>query len=77
MCLFLCFQDLYQRSRSELRIHFLDEQTNEESSWHVTMETEDALLSLVNTIKAPWEEQFGVELQVNILAPGQEEATPS
>ena len=65
--LYTLFQDLYQSAPREMSVHFLDEETNEECSWHITMETDDALLSLVGTIRQPWEKQFEVQLQVNVM----------
>ena len=53
----------------EMSVHFMDEETTEECSWHVAMETDDALLSFIATLRQPWETQFGVELQINIVQP--------
>ena len=61
------FQDLYQGLPREMSVHFMDEETSEECSWHIAMETDDALLSLFGTIRQPWEKQFEVQLQVNIV----------
>ena len=60
-------QDLYQIAPREMSVHFLDEETNEDCSWHVAMETDDALQSLIETLCQPWESQFGVELQINVV----------
>ena len=50
-----------------MAVHFLDYETNEDCSWHVAMETDDALQSLIETLREPWESQFGVELQINVV----------
>ena len=60
-------QDLYQIAPREMSVHFQYEETNEDCSWHVAMETDDALQSLIETLRQPWESQFGVELQINVV----------
>ena len=66
LLLHIC-QDIYRDLPLEVCIHFLDESTNEEATWCVVMETSDALASLVKAVREPWEETFGVELEVNSI----------
>ncbi len=69
MTVLACSQDLYQTAPCEASLRFLDEATNEESAWRVAMETEEALAALVGALQQPWEAQFGVELQINMVPP--------
>ena len=43
----------------------MDEASGDEYQWHVVMETVEALQTLVEAIKSPWEAEFNVELTVS------------
>ncbi|XP_013419864.1 uncharacterized protein LOC106180429 isoform X1 [Lingula anatina] len=52
---------------NKVTLHFLNEETNEETDWHIAMETTTAVQSLIRAIKLPWEHQMCVELEVNYV----------
>ena len=63
----LCCQDVLEEEPWEVTIHFLDEQTSEESAWMVAMETQQSQQALQQAIREPWQQQFGVDLQINLV----------
>ena len=60
-------QNLYRGSQGDLSISFFSESSEEECKWDIVLETERSLERLVSAIKEPWEAEFGVDLQVNLV----------
>ncbi|XP_029846504.2 serine/threonine-protein kinase 11-interacting protein isoform X3 [Ixodes scapularis] len=50
------------------RLTFLDEDRGTESAWTVATETKASLHSLLNSLRTPWEELFGIEMPLALLA---------
>lgn len=50
------------------RLTFLDEDTGEEMQWIVATKTVASMRSFLNTLRTPWEELFGVEMPLDLLA---------
>ncbi|XP_071788592.1 serine/threonine-protein kinase 11-interacting protein-like isoform X2 [Asterias amurensis] len=55
--------ELYEDSSTDLTIGFLKEDDVEQSHWHLQTENASSLIQLLNSIKRPWQEMFGVELK--------------
>ncbi|KAK7483010.1 hypothetical protein BaRGS_00025787 [Batillaria attramentaria] len=47
-----------------MRITFFNESSGEETNWLITMEIEKSIVGLIDAIRQPWEEAFGVEMDV-------------
>ncbi|KAH9368872.1 hypothetical protein HPB48_004371 [Haemaphysalis longicornis] len=58
---------LCKNSRSA-RLTFLDEDRGTEMLWTVATKTVASLYTFLNTIRAPWEELFGVEMPLALMA---------
>jgi len=55
-------------SRPEkLRCYFLDEASNLEEKWTVSLATREAVDQLIEAVRSPWEAMFSVELEINEL----------
>lgn len=50
------------------RLTFLDEDRGTETLWTVATKTVASLYSFLNTLRTPWEELFGVEMPLSLLA---------
>lgn len=50
------------------KLTFLDEDKGTETAWTATMETKASLHSLLNSLRTPWEELFGIEMPLAPLA---------
>ncbi|XP_019616533.1 PREDICTED: serine/threonine-protein kinase 11-interacting protein-like [Branchiostoma belcheri] len=59
-------QNLYEDAPCNLSLDFLNEDTSEESSWHLLTETPESTEALVSAVKEPWETMFGVDLQLTV-----------
>ncbi|XP_052092248.1 serine/threonine-protein kinase 11-interacting protein-like isoform X2 [Mytilus californianus] len=53
-----------ENDTTQIRLTFFHEESQQEVSWHIAMTTDSAVLSLVNAIREPWENEFGVDLDV-------------
>ncbi|XP_078661486.1 serine/threonine-protein kinase 11-interacting protein-like isoform X1 [Branchiostoma floridae x Branchiostoma belcheri] len=58
--------NLYEDAPCNLSLDFLNEDTSEESSWHLLTETPESMEALVSAVKEPWETMFGVDLQLTV-----------
>uniref|UniRef100_UPI00358EC17B serine/threonine-protein kinase 11-interacting protein-like isoform X2 n=1 Tax=Myxine glutinosa TaxID=7769 RepID=UPI00358EC17B len=52
----------YRLAQSDIRLIFYNESTNEESFWHLQMETPKQCSELLGSLRPPWEELFSLEL---------------
>ncbi|XP_077483533.1 serine/threonine-protein kinase 11-interacting protein isoform X1 [Amblyomma americanum] len=50
------------------RLTFLDEDTGTEMQWTVATKTVASMRSFLNTLRTPWEELFGVEMPLELVA---------
>lgn len=51
----------------KLRLYFVDEASNLQEQWTVSMATRDAVDQLIEAVRHPWEAMFSVELEINEL----------
>ena len=51
----------------QLRCYFLDEASNLEEKWTVSLATREAVDQLIEAVRSPWEAMFSVELEINEL----------
>lgn len=51
----------------KLRCYFLDEASNLEEKWTVSLATREAVDQLIEAVRSPWEAMFSVELEINEL----------
>lgn len=51
-----------------VRLTFLDEDAGTEMQWIVSTKTVASMRSFLNTLRTPWEELFGVEMPLDLLA---------
>ncbi|XP_025081094.1 serine/threonine-protein kinase 11-interacting protein-like [Pomacea canaliculata] len=51
-----------------MRITFFNEKSGEEGSWIITMETEKCVMQMIEAIRQPWEEEFAVNMDVEIAS---------
>ncbi|XP_066300190.1 serine/threonine-protein kinase 11-interacting protein-like isoform X2 [Branchiostoma lanceolatum] len=58
--------NVYEDAPCNLSLDFLNEDTSEESSWHLLTETPESTEALVSAVKEPWEAMFGVDLQLTV-----------
>ncbi|KAL5009658.1 hypothetical protein ScPMuIL_011963 [Solemya velum] len=56
--------EVNEENPKQLRLIFFNEESQEEASWHIAMETVSGVSSLVESVRGPWEAEFGVELDV-------------
>lgn len=56
------------KSSLSARLTFLDEDRGTETLWTVATKTVTSLYSFLNTIRTPWEELFGVEMPLDLVA---------
>ncbi|XP_046575315.1 LOW QUALITY PROTEIN: serine/threonine-protein kinase 11-interacting protein-like [Haliotis rubra] len=59
--------EIVEMDKRQMRLSFFNEHTGLETKWQITMETTNGVQSLVNGIRQPWEEEFGVELDVTMV----------
>ena len=50
---------------NKLRLAFFNEESGDETCWLITMETLSGVTALVESLRKPWEEAFGVRLDVD------------
>ena len=62
------FQEKHEEDKCRLRITFFNESSGDETQWLVTMETEAGVTALVEAVRDPWEEAYGVEMDVEVSA---------
>ena len=62
------FQEKHEEDQHRLRITFFNESSGDETQWLVTMETETGVMAMVEAVRDPWEEAFGVEMDVEVSA---------
>ncbi|CAC5369450.1 unnamed protein product [Mytilus coruscus] len=53
-----------ENDTTQIRLTFFNEESQQEVSWRIAMATDSTVLSLVNAIREPWENEFGVDLDV-------------
>ncbi len=53
--------------KTRMRLSFFNEQSGLETKWQITMETTNGVRSLVDAIRHPWEDEFGVELDIGMV----------
>lgn len=58
---------LYKNAKSA-KFTFLDEDTGTEMQWTIATRTVASLHSILSTLRTPWEELFGVEMPLDIVA---------
>lgn len=58
---------LYKNAKSA-KLTFLDEDTGTEMQWTIATKTVASLHSILSTLRTPWEELFGVEMPLDIIA---------
>ncbi|XP_075549713.1 serine/threonine-protein kinase 11-interacting protein isoform X1 [Dermacentor variabilis] len=58
---------LYKNAKS-VKLTFLDEDTGTEMQWTIATKTVASLHSFLSTLRTPWEELFGVEMPLDIVA---------
>lgn len=58
---------LYKNAKS-VKLTFLDEDTGTEMQWTIATKTVTSLHSFLSTLRTPWEELFGVEMPLDIVA---------
>lgn len=51
----------------KLRLNFIDEASNLQEGWTLSMATRDAVDQLIEAVRHPWEAMFSVELEINEL----------
>ncbi|KAL3836946.1 hypothetical protein ACJMK2_022348 [Sinanodonta woodiana] len=56
--------EVNEEDPTELRISFFNEDSNDKVRWNISIATLDGVQSLVSAIKDPWEQEFGVSLDV-------------
>ena len=49
-----------------LCVTFFNETTGDETQWIVTMETDKGVKDMVDALREPWEEAFGVDMDVEL-----------
>ncbi|XP_067686278.1 serine/threonine-protein kinase 11-interacting protein-like isoform X2 [Haliotis asinina] len=59
--------EIVEMDKRRMKLSFFNEHTGLETKWKITMETTNGVQSLVNGIQHPWEEEFGVELEVMMV----------
>jgi len=66
MLFYILFQMYNEFNPKELKITFLEttESENDMSTWLVAMETVKGVKSLVDSIRDPWEQEFGISLDI-------------
>ncbi len=57
-------QELSQSRPTVVCLRLQDELTGEQTTWQLLMATTDAVSSLTEALKTPWEREFQVNLQV-------------
>ncbi|KAL1487370.1 hypothetical protein MTO96_030983 [Rhipicephalus appendiculatus] len=58
---------LYKNAK-RTKLTFLDEDTGTEMQWTIATKTVASLHSILSTLRTPWEELFGVEMPLDIVA---------
>jgi len=54
---------------TQAKFSFYNEDTEEETEWHIAMETERSLQSVISALREPWKRLFSVDLPVTNLKP--------
>ncbi|CAG2185846.1 unnamed protein product [Mytilus edulis] len=49
---------------TQIRLTFFNEESQQEVCWHIAMTTDSGVLSLINAVREPWKNAFGVDLDV-------------
>ena len=60
----LLFQEFNEYNPTELRVSFFDEGSEEKIVWVMAMETTLGVKALVDAIREPWEQEFGVSFDI-------------
>ena len=63
----LLSQESFVSQPEQLRCYFLDEASNLEEKWTVSLATREAVDQLIEAVRSPWEAMFSVELEINEL----------
>lgn len=61
-------QTWHSDNTAMMRITFFNEKSGEEGSWIITMETEKCVMQMIEAIRQPWEEEFAVNMDVEIAS---------
>ncbi|XP_071103908.1 serine/threonine-protein kinase 11-interacting protein-like [Haliotis cracherodii] len=59
--------EIVEMDKRRMILSFFNEQTGLETKWQITMETTNGVQLLVNGIRQPWEDEFGVELDIMMV----------
>lgn len=62
---FILLQEIFEIDHRHLKLTFFNEELSQECSWYVVMETDKGVQSLVAAIREPWENEFGIELELS------------
>lgn len=71
----ILFQEFNEYNPKELRLSFFNEGSEEKVIWVIAMETTQGVKSLVDAIREPWENAFGVSLDVTPVSFSEGEQT--
>lgn len=64
-----CFQSFNENKPTELQLSFLETTSADSpSTWFITFETMKGVKSFVDAIREPWEEEFGVSLDITAVS---------
>ena len=61
-------QEVHEENKCRLRITFFNESSGDETQWLVTMESVAGVMAMIEAVRGPWEEAFGVEMDVEVSA---------